>query len=252
MKINFDGQLLILGTIGLVALFFVINGAKRAYMAYSYQGHLPIAGRAPATVTSAQASLANETVDVGNAGGVVILIPNEGHHGPEGSSQYNQTQFPKHGVFAPRNTIIPAGAEVVFLSDDPGHSHVINAGAAGRTSSLGENAVSAPIRFNTPGNYPIESIKYASLGQKGTIRVTANRAVPGRVVGAFWVPQSDAQRFIAAMSTAGCQVLSQANASKDADNQSVHDHTLLIYQANGTASAVAQKLTTLTKMTPYT
>lgn len=234
MKLDTHTIFLIILALGII--YFIFNRPKTANVVYSYQ-------------TTATALSTSGALDVGSAGGCIILIPNEGHHGPDDS----QTQFPNpNSTFTPLKAVIPTGCDVVFLSDDPGHTHTITMGAMGSTKSISVDGSSTPIKFTTPGTYEITSKSYASAGQKGSIQVTATRAVPGKVVGAFWVPAADQQRFKTAMSTAGCTVLSSAPGSRKSSGQSVTDHMLLVYSATGTAAAVAQKLATVTKMTPYT
>lgn len=233
-------------------MYFLLSSGRLQSAVIAPAPVAPVAPRSTvptaAGTTSAAQSISSGTLDIGNAGGMVIIIPNEGHHGPDDS----QTQFPGNAVFVPEKAIVPTGCSIVFLSDDEGHSHVIDVVGMGATKSLNVNGASAPMTFSRPGTFAYSSNKYASVGQRGTITVSAKSAVANKVAGAIWVPQADVARFKQAMSTAGCTVTSEANASRKSSGQSVTSHTLLVYTAVGTAAAVASKLAVVTKMTPYT
>ena len=52
---------------------------------------------------------------------LVILIPNEGHHGPNEGDESRFIAQP----FVPQNAIIGPGTQVVWFSGDVGHDHDI-------------------------------------------------------------------------------------------------------------------------------
>ena len=58
-----------------------------------------------------------ETLNVGNAGGLVIWIPNEAHE------PLDKRMSEKNGVFLPMKAIISNGCQVAWVSDDKSHSH---------------------------------------------------------------------------------------------------------------------------------
>jgi hypothetical protein len=71
----------------------------------------------------------------GNVKHLVILIPNEGHHGPGEEDESGFIAQP----FVPQNAILSPGTEVVWFSGDVGHEHNIvvrNAAAAGTQGLL--------------------------------------------------------------------------------------------------------------------
>jgi plastocyanin len=100
----------------------------------------------------------------GNVKHLVILIPNEGHHGPGEEDEARFIAQP----FVPQNAIVSPGTEVVWFSGDVGHEHNIvvrNAAAAGtlvfETGEFPELTASRPIVFNNTGNFEYaDTIEY--------------------------------------------------------------------------------------------
>ena len=87
---------------------------------------------------------------------LVILIPNEGHHGPGEEDEARFIAQP----FVPQSAIVSPGTEVVWFSGDVGHEHNIivrNGDATGtqvfETGEFAELAASRPIIFNSSGNF---------------------------------------------------------------------------------------------------
>jgi plastocyanin len=84
----------------------------------------------------------------------VILIPNEGHHGPGEEDEARFIAQP----FVPQNTIVGPGTQVVWYSGDVGHEHNIvvsdNSGnQIFQTGELSELMASRPVTFNNTGNF---------------------------------------------------------------------------------------------------
>ena len=65
----------------------------------------------------------------GNVKHLVIVIPNEGHHGP---GEDNEARFIAQ-PFVPQNVVVTPGTEVVWFNGDVGHEHniVVRGGANG-------------------------------------------------------------------------------------------------------------------------
>ena len=57
----------------------------------------------------------------GNAKHLVILIPNEGHHGP---GEEDESKFIAQ-PFVPQDVVIYPGTQVVWFNGDVGHEHAI-------------------------------------------------------------------------------------------------------------------------------
>src|SRR5919106_6963584 len=62
-----------------------------------------------------------QTILPSNAKHLVILIPNEGHHGP---GEEDESRFIAQ-PFVPQNAIVSPGTEVVWFNGDIGHEHNI-------------------------------------------------------------------------------------------------------------------------------
>lgn len=187
---------------------------------------LPVAP-APATgITSATELMTSETLNVGNAGGLVIWIPNEAHE------PLDKRLSPKNGVFLPMKAIIPTGCQVAWVSDDASHSHTVTVTGMGGTRAMEADQSSEAITFSRPGTF---SYKTNLTPESGTITVTSARAVPGKVVGAFFSPGGTG-------AASGITVISKSTG-KDVCS---------VYTANGTAASVAAIMTAVTKSTPYT
>lgn len=213
-----------IGTLLLVAgLGFLLFYRRNAVVA-------PVLGApiAPAAaVTTAAQLMSTETLDIGSAGGLVIWIPNEAHE------PIDKRMSSKNGVFLPMKAIIPSGCQVAWVSDDASHSHTVTVTGMGGTRAMQADQSSDAITFSRPGTF---SYKTNLTPESGTITVTAARAMPGKVVGAFFSPAGGG-------AAAGITVLSRAVFGKDSCS---------VYTANGTAASVAAAMTSLTKMTPYT
>jgi plastocyanin len=166
-----------------------------------------------------------ETLNVGNAGGLVIWIPNEAHE------SLDKRMSNKNGVFLPMKAIISSGCQVAWVSDDESHSYTVKITAMGETKAMEANQSSEAITFPTPGTFSYET---ELAPEAGTITVTS--AVHGKVVGEFFSPGG-------AGAAAGITVLSKAAFGKD---------TCSVYTAAGTAAAVAAIMTSVTKSTLYT
>ena len=99
----------------------------------------------------------------GNVKHLVIVIPNEGHHGP---GEDNEARFIAQ-PFVPQNVVVTPGTEVVWFNGDVGHEHniVVRGGANGNqlfeTGEFTELVSSRPIVFNNTGNFDFaDTVQY--------------------------------------------------------------------------------------------
>jgi len=189
----------------------------------------PTTPAASTGITTAEQLMSTETLNIGTAGGLVIWIPNEAHE------PLDKRLSAKNGVFLPMKATIPTGCQVAWVSDDASHSHTVTVTGMGETKAIEADQSTEAITFTKPGTF---SYKTNLTPESGTITVTSAKAVPGKVVGAFFAPAGKT-----AVAGAGITVLSTAAFGKDACS---------VYSATGTAAAVATTMTTVTKVTPYT
>ena len=83
---------------------------------------------------------------------LVILIPNEGHHGPNEGDESRFIAQP----FVPQNAIIGPGTQVVWFSGDVGHHNIVVREANStifETGQFPEFGVTMPITFNNSGTF---------------------------------------------------------------------------------------------------
>src|SRR5918994_3607361 len=90
----------------------------------------------------------------GNAKHLVILIPNEGHHGP---GEEDESRFIAQ-PFVPQDVVIYPGTQVVWFNGDVGHEHAIivtddSDDQVFETGEFDELEASRPITFNITGDY---------------------------------------------------------------------------------------------------
>jgi hypothetical protein len=85
---------------------------------------------------------------------LIILIPNEGHHGPGEEDEARFIAQP----FVPQNAIVGPGTQVVWYNGDVGHEHNIVVSDDGanqifQTGEFTELMASRPVTFNNTGNF---------------------------------------------------------------------------------------------------
>jgi plastocyanin len=83
---------------------------------------------------------------------LVILVPNEGHHGPGEEDEARFIAQP----FIPQNAVVDPGTQVVWFNGDVGHEHNIivndnNGNQIFETGEFTELVASRPITFNDTG-----------------------------------------------------------------------------------------------------
>ena len=110
---------------------------------------------------------------------LVVVIPNEGHHGP---GEEDESRFIAQ-PFLPQNAVISPGTEVVWFNGDVGHEHNIvvqdpNGIQLFETGEFTELTASRPIVFNNTGDFEYaDTIEYeGGFVMTGTIRVVNQNA----------------------------------------------------------------------------
>ena len=149
---------------------------------------------------------------------LVILIPNEGHHGPNEGDESRFIAQP----FVPQNAIIGAGTQVVWFSGDVGHDHNIVVREANstifETGQFPEFGVTRPITFNNSGTFDYaDTVDYeegfrmtgkitvlTDNGQLSNVAAkTTTNNTAADTVGVLMVPAEDSQDIVQSLSTAG-------------------------------------------------
>jgi hypothetical protein len=195
----------------------------------------------PASTTglSTASEIANtETMTVPSGfGGVVITIPNEGHHAA-GSSDCLTA---KNCGFLPTKLVAPAGISVVWISDDAGHDHTIAVTGGQTTGAIKTDMASAAMILPTAGTFTYKSTKYPK--QTGTITISGGKASGTQTAGAVFVPAGEIAAYTSIITGLGMKVTSSAAAGKVA---------IIVYTSSENASATAAKIAAVTKKTPWT
>jgi plastocyanin len=131
-----------------------------------------------------------QTILPSNAKHLVILIPNEGHHGP---GEEDESRFIAQ-PFVPQNAIVSPGTEVVWFNGDVGHEHNIVVRNADTTASqvfetgeFTELAPSQPIIFNNTGNFEYaDTVEYEEgFVMSGNVTVTDQNSAAAAPVGTY-------------------------------------------------------------------
>jgi plastocyanin len=105
-----------------------------------------------------------------NVKDLVILIPNEGHHGP---GEIKEARFIDQS-FVPANVTIANGTTVWWFNNDVGHNHKIkitgsteggsNNGTVHDIPKISSNQISSKYKFNTIGDYKYSDPVPSQLG----------------------------------------------------------------------------------------
>jgi plastocyanin len=212
---------------------------------------------------------------------LVILIPNEGHHGP---GEEDEARFIPQS-FVPQNAVISPGTEVVWFNGDIGHEHnivVTSTEATGlqagsstiesngtqlfNSGEFSELEASTPFTFNQVGEFNYaDTIDYEE-GFRMTGKITVvdqedgdltSNTVNGTfdTVGALMVPSEDSQAIVQELRAAGFGIDSMANFQdlrSAGDDDGGDQQTLLVWTTNGKeTSEIASTLQQISQELPY-
>ena len=212
--------------------------------------------------------LNTQTMVLGNnVKNLVILIPNEGHHGP---GEADEARFLEPS-FVPANAVINTGTTVAWYNGDFGHERTVNVKDATGIStvfSTGEiidNQASKTYTFNTPGTYSYEAMGDEGYIMKGTISVkniqspvtTSAAATTGGgidTVGVLMVPTQDLDTYVQDVKNAGLTVDSTHNFNDLRGGQSGTGdvQTLIVWASGGKdLNSVIAPLSQLSLTLPY-
>jgi plastocyanin len=195
---------------------------------------------------------------------LVVVIPNEGHHGP---GEEDESRFIAQ-PFVPQNVVIEPGTQVAWFNGDVGHEHNIVVNDPNRiqvfdTGEFTELSASRPVVFNDTGDYEYaDTIEYeGGFVMTGTITVaneTTTTPSPSPAtydtVGALMVPSMDVQNIAATIKDAGFGIDSMQNFKdlRGGQSDTGDEQTLVIWTANGMdLNEVASKLQAISEPLPY-
>jgi plastocyanin len=170
MKINSNKIILAFTILVMVSFLHFSSGANIALAQANNGGG---AGNSQPNI-NAQSLFTTQTMVLGNnVKNLVILIPDEGHHGP---GEADEARFLEQ-QFVPANAVVNPGTTVAWFSGDVGHERTVNVKDATGSSVLfssgviTESQASKPYTFNTPGTYNYEAMGDDGVVMKGTVTV---------------------------------------------------------------------------------
>lgn len=209
---------------------------------------------------------------------LVILIPNEGHHGPGEADEARYIDQP----FVPQNAVVSPGTEVIWYNGDVGHEHnivVTNADGSGPDTSLTslvangtelfnsgeftELEASTPYTFSQQGEYNYADTVDYEEGFRMTGKITvadhqqdivATNSTVADTVGALMVPAEDSQDIAQMLRIAGLDIDSMATFQdlRTAGEDEGDQQTLLIWTTNGKdMNEIASTLQQISEELPY-
>ncbi|MFZ0203394.1 MAG: hypothetical protein WAL46_06850 [Nitrososphaeraceae archaeon] len=193
---------------------------------------------------------------------LVVVIPNEGHHGP---GEEDESRFIAR-PFLPQNAIVEPGTQVAWFNGDVGHEHNIvvndpNGIQVFETGEFTELTASRPIMLNNTGDYEYaDTIEYeGGFVMTGTIRVVDQNATSAPAgtfdtVGALMIPSMDVQNIVASIKDAGFGIDSMHNFKdlRGGQSDTGDEQTLVIWTSNGMdLNEVASKLQAISEPLPY-
>lgn len=193
---------------------------------------------------------------------LVVVIPNEGHHGP---GEEDESRFIAQ-PFLPQNAIVEPGTQVAWFNGDVGHEHNIvvkdpNGIQVLETGEFTELTASRPIMFNNTGDFEYaDTVEYeGGFVMTGTIRVvdqnaTSAPAATFDTVGALMIPSMDVQNIVASIKDAGFGIDSMHNFKdlRGGQSDTGDEQSLVIWTSNGMdLNEVASKLQAISEPLPY-
>ena len=151
-----------------------------------------------------------------NIKNLVILIPNEGHHG-EGED--NEARFlDQH--FVPENAMVNTGTTVQWFNGDAGHERTIdvkdeNGNTVFNTGEIIDSQASVPFTFSNPGVFNYEAEGDPGVTMTGSVTVgniqsplTSSSSSSSNIdtVGILMVPTQDIDEYVSQITGAGITV----------------------------------------------
>jgi plastocyanin len=195
---------------------------------------------------------------------LVILILNEGHHGPGEEDEARFIAEP----FVPQNAVASPGTRIIWYNGDIGHEHNIVVRDANsnnqifQTGEFPELEASRSVSFNNTGNYQCtDTVEY----EEGFI-MTRNITIVDQVinvatnsagfdtVGTLMIPLEDRQSIVASLRSAGVGINSMHSFQdlRSEEEENGDQQTLLVWTSNGMEmSEITSTLQQILEDLPY-
>jgi plastocyanin len=196
---------------------------------------------------------------------LVILIPNEGHHGPGEEDEARFIAEP----FVPQNAVASPGTRIIWYNGDIGHEHNIVVRDANSNNQIFQTGVfpeleaSRSVSLNNTGNYQYaDTVEYEEgfimTGNITIVDQTINVATTSAgfdTVGALMVPLEDRQSIVASLRSAGFGINSMhsfQDLRSEEEEENGDQQTLLVWTSNGMEmSEITSTLQQILEDLPY-
>ena len=196
---------------------------------------------------------------------LVILIPNEGHHGPGEEDEARFIAEP----FVPQNVVASPGTQIIWYNGDIGHEHNIVVRDANsnnqifQTDLFPELEASRSVSFNNTGNYQYtDTVEYEEgfvmtgnitiVDQVNNVATTTSAGFD--TGGALMVPLEDTQSIVASLRSAGFGINSMHSFQdlRSEEEENGDQQTLLVWTSNGMEmSEITSTLQQILEDLPY-
>jgi len=268
LRINFD-KIIIVFTVLTIASF--LHFSSITSIVFAQENNIGSGNNQP-NINAASLFNTKTMVLGNNVKNLVILIPDEGHHGP---NEADEARFLEQ-QFVPENAVINPGTTVSWFSGDVGHERTVNVKDATGSSvlfSIGvitDSQASKTYTFNTPGTYNYEAMGDDGVIMKGTVTVksiespvtTAAAATAGGggvggaidTVGVMMVPTQDLGTYVQDVKNAGLTVDSTYDFKdlRGGQKGTGDVQTLLVWTSGGKdLNSVITPLSQLSLSLPY-
>ncbi|MGI8832668.1 MAG: cupredoxin domain-containing protein [Nitrososphaeraceae archaeon] len=194
---------------------------------------------------------------------LVIVVPNEGHHGPDEADEARFIAQP----FLPQNAMVGPGTQVAWFNGDVGHEHnIVVRDFSGtqlfETGEFTELEASKPVTFNDTGEFEYaDTVEYEEgfvmTGKITVVDQGATATTPNATfdtVGALMVHSMDVQNIAASIKNAGFGIDSMHNFKdlRGGQSDTGDEQTLVIWTANGMdLSEIGSQLQAISQPLPY-
>ncbi len=198
-----------------------------------------------------------------NVKNLVILIPNEGHHGP---NEDMEARFIEQ-QFVPETAVINSGTTVSWFNGDVGHERTVNVKDTNgdsllfSTGEITDMQVSKTNTFNKTGTYDYEAEGDPGVTMKGSIIVDNIRSPITNsdnsgidTVGVLMVPTQDKDRYIQEVKNGGLAVDStyDFNDLRGGQKGTGDVQTLIVWTSQGKdLNSVISPLSEISSTLPY-
>jgi plastocyanin len=207
----------------------------------------------------------------GNVQSLFILIPNEGHHGPQADEDRFLDQ-----PFIPQNIVVNKGTNIVWFNGDVGHDHNLVVTNNSTGGSVHETGVFPQFEFrnvalNDTGSYHYTDTEDYEEGfvMSGNIQVvdqsqaspsspsttsSGNTQSSADTIGVLMVPTQDIQTYTTDLENRGFNIDSTHNFKDLRGGQSGtgDEQTLIVWTSTGAdLSTIAKNLEEFSSGLPY-